>query len=131
MTPSALRFYEEVGLLVAEGRTESGYRVYGRGAANRLRFIRDAKALGLRLSEIRTLIDSRRGAREEERAFFGGFLQEKIEETNARIAELKILARKLRALESNLDSLPPRECGHLGDCACWLGTPGPSTEPLS
>ena len=131
MTPSALRFYEDVGLLVAEGRTESGYRVYGRGAAHRLRFIRDAKALGLKLSEIRTLIESRRGAREEERAFFGGFLQEKIEETNARISELKSMARKLRALESNLDSLPPPECGHLGDCACWLGKPGPSTELLS
>lgn len=128
MAPSALRFYEEIGLLAAEGRSESGYRVYGRGAAHRLRFIRDAKELGLKLSEIRTLIDSRRGPREEERTFFGGFLQGKIEETNARIAELQNVARKLRALESSLDSLPPPECGHLGDCACWLGGPAPSTE---
>lgn len=131
MAPSALRFYEDIGLLFAAARTDSGYRVYGRGAANRLRFIRHAKELGLKLSEIRTLIDSRRGGREEERAFFGGFLHSKIEETNSRIAELKIVARRLRALESNLDALPPAECGHLGDCACWLGKPQPSTETPS
>lgn len=69
MAPSALRYYEAAGLLAAEQRTESGYRVYGRRAADRLRFIRRATSLGLKLSEIKRIIDSPRGSREDERVF--------------------------------------------------------------
>lgn len=122
MAPSALRYYEAAGLLAAEQRTESGYRVYGRQAADRLRFIRRATSLGLKLSEIKRLIDSPRGSREEERAFFERFLTLKIRETQSQVANLRAVVRQLRSLESNLSTDPPPECCHLGDCACWLPT---------
>lgn len=122
MAPSALRYYEAAGLLAAERRTKSGYRVYGRRAADRLRFIRRATSLGLRLSEIKRLIDSPRGSREDESEFFERFLASKIRETQSQIASLRAVARQLRSLESNLSADPPPECCHLGDCACWLPT---------
>jgi DNA-binding transcriptional MerR regulator len=56
MTPSAVRYYERRGLLPPPARTPAGYRLLGREAVERLRFIRQAQALGLRLEEIRVIL---------------------------------------------------------------------------
>jgi DNA-binding transcriptional MerR regulator len=120
MAPSALRYYEAAGLLEAEGRTESGYRVYGERAARRLLFIKGARSLGLKLSEIKTLIDAPRATRDVERTFFQSVIAAKIEETQSTIATLETKERQLRGLESALDAQPPPDFCHLGDCACWL-----------
>ena len=55
---SALRYYEEQGLLAPVGRTESGYRLYAPGAELTLRFIQRAQRLGFSLADIRTLLKS-------------------------------------------------------------------------
>ena len=120
LAPSALRYYESAGLLAAEARTDAGYRVYRPDAAHRVRFIRRAQSLGLKLSEIRSLIDAPRGTRESERARLGRVIASKIGETHSRIARLRALAQELRGVEAALKTQPPPECGHLGDCACWL-----------
>ena len=122
VAPSALRYYEAAGLLPAETRTDSGYRLYGSQAALRLGFIRRAKALGFRLSEIKRLIDAPRAVREDELAYFDRVLASKISETRARIAGLRAAELGLRRLESALHAQPPPESCHLGDCACWLPT---------
>lgn len=58
-----IRFYERRKLLPEPARTASGYRRYESGELNRLTFIRQAKALGFTLDEIRDIIRSRgRGA---------------------------------------------------------------------
>ncbi len=49
---SALRFYEERGLIAAE-RTGGNQRVYPRGTLRRVAFIRAAQEVGLTLDEIR------------------------------------------------------------------------------
>ncbi len=49
---SALRFYEDRGLIAAE-RTESGHRRYPRGTIRRVAFIVFAQRMGLSLEEIR------------------------------------------------------------------------------
>lgn len=60
LTPKAIRLYERRGLLKAAERTESGYRTYSQRDLELLRFIRQAKALGLRLDEVREIIDLQR-----------------------------------------------------------------------
>ena len=117
VAPSALRFYEAAGLLTARARTESGYRVYGAGAAHRLRFIQRAKALGFKLSEIRRLIEAPAAG---EREFFDQVLTRKVAETRSRIAGLRAAEKELRRLEIALAAQPPPAECHLGDCACWL-----------
>lgn len=120
IAPSALRYYEAAGLLAAETRTESGYRVYGLDAALRLGFIQRAKAMGFKLTEIKSLIGAPRAARENELAYFDRVVASKIEETRLRIAGLRANQRRLRRLESALQERPPADRCHLGDCACWL-----------
>ena len=51
VAPSALRFYESIGLL-QPGRTSGGHRLYRRHALRRVAFIRVAQRVGLTLDEI-------------------------------------------------------------------------------
>lgn len=54
-----VRFYERRGLLPDPGRTNSGYRVYTQAQLRQLRFIRQAKALGFSLEEVREILRMR------------------------------------------------------------------------
>jgi DNA-binding transcriptional MerR regulator len=47
-----VRYYDRAGLLRPVARTDAGYRLYGEDAADRLRFIKGAQRLGLRLREV-------------------------------------------------------------------------------
>ncbi len=53
---SALRYYEEQGLLTPVGRNASGYRLYAPEAENTLRFIHRAQQLGFSLNDIHALL---------------------------------------------------------------------------
>lgn len=57
LTADTIRYYEKAGLLLAPGRTSSGYRIYGDDAAERLRFIKGVQRFGLRLREVRELLE--------------------------------------------------------------------------
>ena len=51
-----IRYYERRGLLPDPPRTESGYRLYDAESVTRLRFIKEAQALGFSLEEIQGLL---------------------------------------------------------------------------
>lgn len=53
---SALRYYEQEGLLRPRGRTESGYRYYTPDAVETIQFIQRAQRLGFSLTDIATLL---------------------------------------------------------------------------
>lgn len=53
---SALRYYEEQGLLQPVERTDAGYRLYDKSAEQTLRFISRAQRLGFALSDIERLL---------------------------------------------------------------------------
>ena len=120
IAPSALRYYEKAGLLRPSGRSAAGYRLYGPEALGRVRFIKRAGALGLRLTEIRSLIESPRSNAESEQAAMHTLLSRKIEETRKKVDELNDRAANLRRVELMLRMQPPPECCHLGDCTCWF-----------
>jgi DNA-binding transcriptional MerR regulator len=52
-----LRYYERVGLLEPAGRSAAGYRLYDDASAERLRFIKGIQWMGLRLGDIKELLD--------------------------------------------------------------------------
>ena len=53
---NTIRFYEEIGLMRPAARTASNRRTYGDEDLRRLRFIRNARALGFDTAEIRSLL---------------------------------------------------------------------------
>jgi DNA-binding transcriptional MerR regulator len=56
LSADTVRYYERLGLLPAPARTAAGYRQYGAEAITRLRFIKSAQRVGLRLREIQELL---------------------------------------------------------------------------
>src|ERR1700747_643742 len=51
-----IRYYEQIGLLPAPGRSEGNRRCYSEGAIRRLMFIRHARELGFEIETIRELL---------------------------------------------------------------------------
>ncbi len=56
-----VRYYERRRLLEPARRLDSGYRLYSGEAVRKLRFIKNAQALGFSLEEIRSLLRLRSG----------------------------------------------------------------------
>jgi DNA-binding transcriptional MerR regulator len=59
LSADTLRYYERLGLLPPPRRTASGYRLYDEDTTERLNFICGAKRMGLRLADIKELLDIR------------------------------------------------------------------------
>ncbi len=94
-----IRYYEREGVLPKPERSESGYRLYGPEDVERLRFVGQAQALGLKLDEIGDVVEIVDGGGEPcvhvRRA-----VEERLDETRARIRQLRSLEGRLeRALE--------------------------------
>lgn len=95
-----IRFYEREGLLPAAPRTESGYRLYDKTAASRLRFISRAKALGFTLAEIRELLalqDNPASGRTG-RAEVKSLTERKLADIESRITDLQRMQKVLSHL---------------------------------
>jgi DNA-binding transcriptional MerR regulator len=105
--PTALRFYEQAGLLPAR-RSESGYRLYTEEALERLGFIASGKHLGLSLEEIRDLLAVwEDGPCTDVRARLRPMLQDRIGEAEQRAVELEAFTDRLRQALVEIDGPPP------------------------
>ena len=100
-----IRFYETEGVLPKPARTEAGYRSYTETDVDRLRFIKQARALGLSLAEIREIAAARdTGA--PPCSYVRRLLSRQITDTKQQISELKLLLCELEALEAMSLSFP-------------------------
>jgi len=56
LNTQTIRYYERIGLLPRPDRTEAGYRIYGEEDERRVRFIKNAREVGLALGEIKEML---------------------------------------------------------------------------
>lgn len=91
-----VRFYERAGLLPPAPRTASGYRLYEMADADRLRFIRRAKALGFSLDEIAELLLLNAG--KGSRAAVRKLGQHRLDDLNHKIREMSAIRDALAQL---------------------------------
>lgn len=92
-----IRYYEQIGLIPAVGRTDSGYRAYTPADVDRLHFIRRARDLGFSVAETSNLLDlwhdqSRQSADVKRLA------QQHLAELDRRIESMRQIAETLKAL---------------------------------
>jgi MerR family mercuric resistance operon transcriptional regulator len=108
-----LRFYEKSGLLEKPSRTLGGYRVYDTGVLERLAFIRQSRALGFSLDEIKRIIDDARGGQspcEEVREI----VRHRLEELDERMREMRRYRKELSETLAEWDrkgQAPGHICG--------------------
>src|SRR3990172_11737374 len=97
LNPRTIRYYEIIGILPKAKRTESGYRIYSYETIERLEFILKAKALGLKLDEIKEIINLYEKG-EIPCECTKEFIRNKISEIEERVASLEELRAKLTGL---------------------------------
>lgn len=96
VSAKAIRLWETNGLLPPAERTAAGYRVFTDDDLGVLRFIRQAKALGLTLSEIKDILELQRGgAAPCDRVT--ELLDAHVREIDRTVADLRELRRTLTA----------------------------------
>ncbi|MBV7537963.1 MerR family transcriptional regulator [Duganella sp. sic0402] len=96
---SAIRFYEEQGLLAPISRTASGYRQYASNAPDRLKLIQGAKKLGFTLEVIRDMLDENGKCSVEKTMRQSAILLREIEEQQAALEQRR---QSLLILRANL-----------------------------
>lgn len=103
-TVETIRYYEKAGLLPSAPRTSANYRSYAASHVERLRFIRNCRALDMTHEEIRTLLN----LMEQPASDCDGanqIFEEHIAHVDARIAELSELKSRLSDLRQLCQSI--------------------------
>lgn len=126
---SALRFYEQVGLVVAT-RTAGNQRRYPRNMLRRVAFIRAAQRVGLSLDEIRQALESLPDSRTPTKSDWERVSRAWSARLDRQIAELEQLKRKLNgcigcgclSMRTCVLSNPHDEQAAAGPGPAWLAT---------
>ena len=114
LSPDAVRYYERAGLLPAPERSDAGYRLYDERLLDRLNFIKGAQRTGLRLREIRELLEIiDRGACPC--GHTESILSERITDIDREIKQLRDVRKHLVALKDHL----PSSAGWAEESAPW------------
>ncbi len=106
LNPSAIRYYEKLGLLPAPART-SGQRRYSTESLDRVLLIRFAGEMGFSLPEVKTFL---RGIREAA----PGPRWKKLAER--KIVEMRQIIARARRLEKLMRGLSRCHCSSLNEC---------------
>jgi DNA-binding transcriptional MerR regulator len=123
LSAKAVRLYQAKGLLPEAKRTEAGYRLYSEDDIAVLRFIHQAKTLGLSLGEIRDILDLRRDGTTPCRHVVA-LLDQRIREVDRTIAELRQLRR---ALADTRSAASPHQIDD--SCVCGIIEHTPASTP--
>lgn len=107
-----VRFYEKQGLLPPPARTVSGYRQYDSSAVRQLRFVQAAKNVGFTLREVRELL-SLRVSEQRSCADVKSRALAKLDDVDAKIAELERVRRALSRLADACAGRPVAQCALL------------------
>jgi MerR family transcriptional regulator, copper efflux regulator len=108
LAPSAIRFYEQSGLLPAPERTANGYRVYSETAVARLRMVQLAQNLGFPLDTLREALTGYDNCPKEELL---NTLDTRLDEIEQLMTALRAQRKTLRTLRTTLS-----ETWAAGDC---------------
>ncbi len=105
VTPDTLRHYLRVGLVIPDGRGANGYRAFSERSVARVRFIRNALALGFTLKDAAEFVEmSQRGTSPCPRA--RALLSERLDEQARRLKEATELHLRMQQADRDWTRLP-------------------------
>ncbi len=128
LSPTTIRYYEDIGLVPEPARAANGYRDYEPSAVERLRFISDAQDSGLTLSEIASILELRAQGNPTCHHTIE-LLERHLEDVERRIESL-VASRDLYArLIARAKTLDPAECTDPDRCQTISAVPHHAHEP--
>lgn len=104
--PKTIRYYEEIKLIEPAKRLDNKYREYSKEDIARLRLVKQARALGLPLHEVKQLVqECLGGSCEHLKTSFLTQLPKYVTSVRSRIIELQELQKQLESLGQNLTTM--------------------------
>jgi Cd(II)/Pb(II)-responsive transcriptional regulator len=122
-TVETVRYYEKVGLLPAPARTVANFRHYGPNHIERLRFIRNCRALDMSQDEIRSLLELT-DRPTEKCGSINAVFDKHIAHVEERMRELQNLKQQMTALRERCQAEQT-----IGDCGILQGLAAMENEP--
>ena len=108
----AVQFYEQLGLIKAQLKTESNHQFYPQEAISRLRFIIRAQKLGFSLHEIKELLFLKSESHATKK--------DTINKTLTRIQDVENKILDLYRIKGALENLTSTFDGHIPSCGCQI-----------
>jgi MerR family mercuric resistance operon transcriptional regulator len=106
---TTVRYYERIGLLEPESRSEGNYRLYSDESLRRLKFIRAAQAIGFTLDDVRALLGE--GGSAPCCDDVQQLIEDRLVEIDQRLKDLRHVRRVLQgALNTCQQSSPRSRC---------------------
>jgi DNA-binding transcriptional MerR regulator len=112
-----IRYYERIDLIPKAQRADNGYRIYTESDAERLKFIRRARALDFALDEIDEILALREG-NEPPCRYVMDVMEQRIAEVEIRILDLQRMRDEIKSLHHAGKQLP--EDVRMKECVCHL-----------
>ncbi len=116
VTTPTIRYYEEIGLLPAAGRTAAGQRVYDGSDVERLTFIRRCRDFGFSIEQVRALVGLSIST-DRDCAPVRDIAKGHLEEVRTKLDELKALERSLETFVVQCDTVCAGGAGR--DCVIF------------
>ena len=92
-----IRYYEQLGLIHPEGRSDAGYRLYSEDSIRLVQFVRRSKDLGFKLAEVKTLLSLK--------ASETATCQDMLERTDEKLDEARQNIKQLNKMHDALEKL--------------------------
>jgi DNA-binding transcriptional MerR regulator len=122
VSPRTIKYYEELGLIQPEARSEGGFRLYGKEEVQQLERILRLKSIGYSLAAIRELLTTRDAAQEADKITVISTTMERLKdrerEVTERIQQVRKDLERAEALREELRrdiALCERRIKELGD----------------
>ncbi len=106
---STIRYYERIGLVHPEDRSEGNYRLYGDESLHKLKFIKSAQSIGFTLENVNALLSDEAG----EKPTCGnvkGLIEERLGDVEKRLKDLKHVQRVLKTALKKCQSQKETDC---------------------
>lgn len=99
---TTIRYYESIGLMGEPDRSDSGQRLYGDDAVERLSFIRHGRELGFPMDAIRELITLQSDPGED-CSVVEAIAEDQLQNIRKRLKKLRALERELKRMVTGCD----------------------------
>ncbi len=108
---TTVRYYERIGLVEPDSRSQGNYRLYSIETLHKLKFIRAAQAIGFTLSDVRTLLGA--GNDHPSCGDVQELIQNRLTDIAGRVRDLRHVQKVLKKALANCQKSAPQERCHV------------------
>ncbi|TWU25309.1 HTH-type transcriptional regulator ZntR [Novipirellula galeiformis] len=109
---STIRYYERVGLVEPEGRSQGNYRLYSDESLKKLKFIRAAQTTGFTLDDVKALLLDGSGGTPT-CGSVRGLIEDRLIDTDRRLKDLRHVRRVLKSALQQCERQKKSDCCHV------------------